>query len=98
MMAVEEGLHTRFDGNRSGWDKSHSTCVNLKKAHSLLFRVQGIGLPRLDAQEKAVARDPGPTRSNWLSLSLVAPIGKKFHFLDRHSVSFYDEPRSHISS
>jgi hypothetical protein len=35
MMAVEEGLHTRFDGNRSGWDKSHSTCVNLKKAHSL---------------------------------------------------------------
>ena len=35
VMAVGEGLHARFDSNRCKRGKSQSTCVTLKKAHSL---------------------------------------------------------------
>ncbi len=35
MKAVGERLHAPFDSNQCKRAKSHSTCVTLKKAHSL---------------------------------------------------------------
>jgi len=35
MKAVGKGLRARFDSNRRKLGESHSTCVILKKAHSL---------------------------------------------------------------
>ena len=75
MQAASAACKNRSLRNRSAWREAQGETPGrgqvmdqeqprLPDGRRLLFKVQGVSLPRLNAQERAVARDPDHTSSN----------------------------------